>query len=98
MTGPICALVVALAAPADGGANVPQLTTYTDEQLERCGPNIEHVRKIEARRFASHEEKAVAVDEAAKYLRSEERRVGKESRWGSAMWTSKNSRKPAPGF
>lgn len=61
--------MLALAASADGGTDGPPLTTYTDEQIEGCGPNFEQVKKTEAKPFSSAEEKAVAVDNARKYLR-----------------------------
>lgn len=58
--------VLALSLLALGGnADASQ---YTDEQIERCGPNIEHVKKLEAKHFVSAEEKAAAVDDAQRYL------------------------------
>lgn len=61
------AVLLLLAVSPDAAALAE--STYSDEQIERCGANVEHVKKMEAKTFALPEDKAVAVNEARKYLR-----------------------------
>jgi hypothetical protein len=61
-------IAVLLLAAVSPTAATPAEPTYSDEQIERCGANVEHVKKIEAKTFALPQDKAVAVDEARKYL------------------------------
>jgi hypothetical protein len=42
---------------------------YTQEDLEWCAAQIDSVKKLEAQAFDLAEEKAVAVDQAKKWLR-----------------------------